>query len=450
MRILYSLVWWLALPFVLVRLLLRSRQEPGYRQHWRERLGFYGNHKIKNRQLAGSTHSAIPANPIIPATPATIPSARLIWVHAVSVGETRAAQPLIEALLNDNPACQILLTHMTPGGRKAGQALFMHQSRIQQCYLPYDTRCMTRRFLRYFKPDAGILMETEIWPNLLAQCAHLRVPMALVNARLSARSFEKGRRFASLLSTATASLTCVAAQTEEDADRLRQSGARSVHITGNVKFDVDPPTDAIHAGARLRQQTGNRLILLCASTRDGEETLILDALASVDLGNTLIILVPRHSQRFDKVAHMIEARNLKMCRRSTLATTPVAADIKILLGDSMGEMFTYYAACDLAFIGGSLLPLGGQNLIEACALGKPVLIGPHTFNFEAASKQAIEAGAAIRIADAASMLQTAASLLLPAADEERQQRGQQAQAFALQHRGATARTLTLLQPFFAH
>lgn len=417
----YSLAWWLALPLVLVRLWLRGRKEPGYRRHLGERLGVY----------AGAGH---------PGT--THP---YIWVHAVSVGETRAAEPLIDALLAAYPAHRILLTHMTPTGRATGQALFArHGARLRQSYLPYDTGWMTARFIRHFAPCLCVLMETEVWPNLIAQCGRLGVPVALVNARLSERSLRKAQRLPGLFGPAARGLSCVAAQTEADASRIRLLGAPGVQVTGSIKFDVTPPASAMQAGAALRAQIGTRPVLLCASTREGEEALILDAFTALDMADTLLIIVPRHPQRFDAVAQLVAARKLMLCRRSDIGGAALHAGVRVLLGDSMGEMFAYYAACDLAFIGGSLLPLGGQNLIEACAVGKPVLLGLHTFNFSAVSEDAIAAGAAQRVEDAGALMLAAQRLLEE--DVRRVAMGSKAQAFAAQHRGATLRTLALLAP----
>ena len=417
MRAFYSLAWWLSLPLVLARLWWRGRKEPGYRQHLAERFGLY-------RQPA--------------------PSQPLIWVHAVSVGETRAAQPLIDALLAAYPHHAILLTHMTATGRDTGRSLFAAQgSRIIQCYLPYDTGWMTGRFLRHFAPSICILMETEVWPNMIAQCRRHEVPVALVNARLSQRSLAKAQRMSGLMSEAARGLSCIAAQTGDDADRLRKLGAANVHVTGSIKFDVAPPQDAIDKGMRLRAQIGARPVLLCASTREGEEALILDALGRKEPGNLLVVIVPRHPQRFDDVARLIGERGWRMQRRSLLDGGELSAEVQLLLGDSMGEMFAYYTACDLAFIGGSLLPLGGQNLIEACAVGKPVLIGPHTFNFSMVSDDAIAANAAARVANANDMLEHA--LRLMRMHDERAAMSASALAFAGRHRGATLRTMALLQ-----
>jgi len=421
-RSLYSLLWWLALPLVLGRLWWRGRKEPGYRQHIGERLGLYG---------------------------ARLPERRTFMVHAVSVGETRAAEPLVEALLARWPDCRILLTHMTPTGRATGRALFgKHGERVVQSFLPYDTGLLVRRFLRHFQPRVCILMETEVWPNLIAGCAAENVPVALVNARLSERSLRRGQRFGGIMMDAARAITTVAAQTDDDAQRIRSLGAPQVAVTGSIKFDVLPPQAALEKGAWLRARFGSRPVFLCASTRDGEEALVLDAWQRLadKPANALLAIVPRHPQRFDEVAQLVAARGLSLARRSQLADDSVV-DADVLLGDSMGEMFAYYAACDCAFIGGSLLPLGGQNLIEACALGKPVLVGEHTFNFLDATNEAVAAGGAVRVLDADALVAQAAQLLADA--DARAAMGASAAAWAGRHRGATLRTVELLQRIIA-
>ena len=420
-RTLYSLLWWLALPLVLGRLWWRGRKEPGYRRHVGERLGWYG-----------------PA----------LPPKRTFMVHAVSVGETRAAEPLVEALLARWPDCRVLLTHMTPTGRATGAALFgKHGERVVQSFLPYDTGAMVRRFLRHFRPQVCILMETEVWPNLIAGCARENVPVALVNARLSERSLRRGQRFGGIMMDAARAITLVAAQTEDDANRIRSLGAPRVDVTGSIKFDVVPPEAALEKGAWLRARIGSRPVFLCASTRDGEEELILDAWqrSAGKPAGALLAIVPRHPQRFDEVAQMAGTRGLSLQRRSQMGDGALDADV--LLGDSMGEMFAYYAACDCAFVGGSLLPLGGQNLIEACALGKPVLVGEHTFNFLDATDEAVEAGGAVRVRDADALVAQAAQLL--ADPGARAAMGARAAAWAGRHRGATLRTVELLQRVIA-
>ena len=416
-RPLYSALWWLALPAVLGRLWWRGRKEPGYREHWGERLG-----------LAEGA-----------------PGGRMtIMVHAVSVGETRAAEPLIEALLAGYPDCRILLTHMTPTGRATGRSLFGHHGeRVVQSYLPYDLGAMVARFLRRHQPRACILMETEVWPNLIHGCARAGVPVVLANARLSERSLRRGQKMGPLMTDAARSITLVAAQTEADAQRIASLGAPQVAVTGSIKFDVVPPAAALEKGAWLRGQIGRRPVFLCASTREGEETLILDAWTrhAGKPRDALLLIVPRHPQRFDEVAKLVEAQGLRLVRRSRLEQG--VGDADVLLGDSMGEMFAYYAACDCAYIGGSLLPLGGQNLIEACALGKPVLVGEHTFNFADATEDAVASGGALRVPGAAALAAEAARLLCD--EDARREMGAAALAFAGRHRGATLRTVELLR-----
>jgi len=415
--LLYSALWWVGLPVVLLRLWRRGSREPGYRQHIAERLGFYD-------QFAHQ------------------PTPPIIWVHAVSVGETRAAQPLIEALLSAYPQHTVLLTHITATGRATGQQLFSSRSRVIQSYFPYDTGWMCARFLRYFRPQICILMETEVWPNMLHQCRRHHIPVLLANARLSARSLRRGCRFGALLREAAASIDCVAAQSERDAKRLRLAGARRVHVTGNIKFDVAAPASMTALGRQWRMQSGARPVLLCASTREGEEELILHALSRIERRDFLTIIVPRHPQRFDAVAAMIDARGFAMQRRSHGMQAGIATATDIVLGDSMGEMFAYYATCDVAFIGGSLLPLGGQNPIEACLLGKPVLTGSHTFNFQVICDAAVAAQAALRVTDATQMLHQAQSLFH---DHDRHAAmSRHAAAFAQQHQGATAHTMALI------
>lgn len=418
-RLLYSLAWWLALPLVLTRLWWRGRKEPGYRRHIGERLGFYG-------------HIKPPAGPVI-------------WVHAVSVGETRAAEPLVDALLSAYPDHTLLITHMTATGRETGQALFAkHGERFRQAFLPYDIGSFIARFLAAFSPRICILMETEVWPNLIAKCYKQHVPVVLLNARLSERSMKKAQRYASLMQEAASHIAMAAAQTDADAGRLKQVSVPHVEVTGSIKFDVMPPATLLERGRLWKAQFGDRPVLLCASTREGEEALILDALKSVDLGNTLTLIVPRHPQRFDEVAAMIADRGYSSVRRSAFNESgSLPSGVQMVLGDSMGEMFAYYAACDVAYIGGSLLPLGGQNLIEACALGKPVIVGPHTFNFALATEEAIAAGAAIRVNDASAMLADAQDLLSDTTT--RQTMSINAANFARQHRGATERTVALIK-----
>ncbi|WP_454722523.1 MULTISPECIES: lipid IV(A) 3-deoxy-D-manno-octulosonic acid transferase [Cupriavidus] len=432
LRVLYNLLWLVALPVALLRLAWRARKEPGYIQHVGERLGAYGK------------------------LPAAGP---WLWVHAVSVGETRAAQPLIEALLARYPSHRLLLTHMTPTGRQTGAQLFGTQPRITQCYLPYDLPWLVRRFLRYFRPVAGMLMETEVWPSLVRGARREGVPLLLVNARLSPRSYRRTARFGRAATAMYRDFTAVLAQTRGDAERFRALGLPAVEVTGNLKFDMEPPEAGLRRGRLLREGFGTRAVFAATSTRDGEEALVLEAFArwqalaaaaGAPVPRPALLLVPRHPQRFDEVAALVARHGFSLQRRSALGDAagweqsglpePVTADV--LLGDSMGEMALYFAASDLAFIGGSLLPLGGQNLIEACAAGTPVLIGPHTFNFAQATEDAIAAGACRRVADADELMRAAAAVLGDAPGLAAMRDA--ARAFSVLHRGATQRTMAAL------
>lgn len=416
-RALYNLLLHSLLPYVGLRLWWRGRRQPGYLEHVGERFGSYPS----------------------PEPGPTDPAGGVIWLHAVSVGETRAAVPLVAALRAAYPGHRILITHMTPTGRETSEVLFGGE--VERAYLPYDFPWAVRRFLAHYRPSLAVLMETEIWPNLLAACRHAAVPVLLLNARLSAKSARGYARFARLTRPALQSFQAVAAQTEDDAQRLRRLGARHVVVTGSMKFDVLPPAEQLALGATLRRLWGARPVLLAASTRDGEEALILDAFETPAPDNALLVLVPRHPQRFEDVARLAAERGLTLQRRSE--AREISPQTRVVLGDSMGEMFAYYAACDVAFVGGSLLPYGSQNLIEACAVGVPVLVGPSTYNFAEAAQRAIEANAAIRVQDAGELMLRTGELLV---DPERRRRmGEAGRAFTEQHRGATQRAMELVR-----
>jgi len=413
-RLLYSLLFTLAQPLVWLRLVWRARKQPEYLRHIGERYGFY---------------------------PQPAPG-RLLWLHVVSVGETRAAEPLIKALLESCPEHALLLTHMTPTGRATGGELIAkHGARLLQAYLPYDLPDACARFFAHFQPELGLLMETELWPNLIAAAARRSIPLALVNARLSARSQRGYARLSPLIRPALAALTAVAAQTPADAERLRAIGAQRISVLGNIKFDVTPAPEKLQLGRQWRATLAGRPVWLAASTREGEETLIVDAFAAIDRPDLLLVLVPRHPQRFDEVAALLDALRLPYCRRSAAAFP--TAQTRVWLGDSMGEMPAYFAVADLALIGGTLLPFGGQNLIEAAACGCPVLVGPHTYNFAQATEDAVACGAARRIIDAPEA-GGAVHELLDDGSALATMRAAAAQ-FSQAHRGATARTLALIK-----
>jgi 3-deoxy-D-manno-octulosonic-acid transferase len=277
-------------------------------------------------------------------------------------------------------------------------------------YLPYDYPFAVNRFLHHFRPQLGILLETEIWFNLINACHMNSTPLLLLNARMSEQSARGYARFAGLTRNAMGNLIAVAAQTDEDARRLINLGATNVSVMGNLKFDIEPPSAMLELGNQLRTQLGMaRKVFLAASTRAGEETLLLEAMNKIHIPDLLLVIVPRHPQRFDEVANLLEQRGIAFQRRS--ANHTVGTEIQVVLGDSMGEMFAYYSAADLAFIGGSLLPYGGQNLIEACAVGTPVLMGPYTHNFAEATRLAVDAGAALQVRDVAGLIAESQRLL---------------------------------------
>ena len=418
-RAAYALLLRAAMPLYFLRLWWRGRREPAYREHWRERLG-------------------------LPPVPGVQPLPGRLWLHAVSLGETLAAAPLVHALRDQHPGLRLLLTHSTATGREAG-TLLLREGDLQ-VWLPYDTPGAVRRFLRAHQPAAGVVMETEIWPNLLHAAQAAGVPMVLANARLSARSAAKGERLAVLLHAALARFSVVLAQTEADAQRLREAGAQGVQVMGNLKFDITPLPELLARGQAWRELLA-RPVVLGAVTREGEEAMLLSAWAAVPMPRPLLLLVPRHPQRFDEVAALATQAGFSVQRRSAWAETPsvASAAADIWLGDSLGEMALYYAISDVALLGGSFAPLGGQNLIEAAACGCPLLMGPHTFNFAQAAVDALSAGAAERAVDLPAAVARALALAAGEAQPARLAMAARALAFAQAHRGAAARMADAVQ-----
>ena len=409
-RWLYSLALWLLTPAYLARLWWRGAAEPAYRKRLGERLGRYA---LPPRRGQGG----------------------VVWVHAVSLGETLAAAPLVAALRAQLPNMRMVLTCSTATGVAAGHELLLPHD--DQTWYPYDTPAAVRRFLKRYRPAVGVIMETEVWPNLMHAAHQAQVPMVLANARLSAKSQRKGRRLDMLMRPALAAFTRVLAQTARDAQRLRESGARPVEVCGNSKFDITPPAKLLARGHQWRQDLPRPVVLMAVS-REREEQPLLDAWRALPEPRPLLVIVPRHPQRFDEVAALIERNGFSLQRRSgwTDKPPPAAAAVDVWLGDSMGEMPTFYACADVALLGGSFAPLGGQNLIEAAACGCPLVMGPHTFNFDDAAHLAIEAGAAVRMPDLYSAVRRAAAL---ASDPRRNEWVEAALAFAASHRGATER-----------
>ncbi|HET9114391.1 MAG TPA: lipid IV(A) 3-deoxy-D-manno-octulosonic acid transferase [Burkholderiales bacterium] len=412
-RLVYAVILLLALPYLLLHLAVRGWRQRAYWQHLGERFGRYRQQAVKP----------------------------VIWLHAVSVGETRAAAPLIEALQAHYPDYRILLTHTTPTGRATGKQLFGES--VWRVYLPYDYPFAVKRFVRHFKPALGMLMETEIWPNLILTCRRERVPLMLVNARMSLQSARRYRWLAVVTEQSLSALSAIAAQTEADAECLRQLGGRRISIMGNLKFDSTPPLAQIQLGEQWRAVFGGRPVWLAASTRAGEEALVLEAWRQLQPSNALLIIVPRHPQRFDEVAKLLELAAIPYQRRSS--GEPVASATQVWLGDSMGELFAYYRAAQVALIGGSLLPLGGQNLIEAAAVGCPVILGPYMWNFAEASRAATASGAALQIGAAEELAGAVSGLLGDPA--RRAAMSAAAIEFSRAHRGATDRLLALVASF---
>jgi 3-deoxy-D-manno-octulosonic-acid transferase len=398
----------LALPWILARLWWRGRREPGYREAIAERFGI----------------STLEPRP------------NLLWVHAVSVGEARACAPLVRALLREHPDHDVLVTCLTASGRETVKQVFGES--VLLAYLPYDYPRAVQRFLEHFRPRLGVLVETEVWPNLMHACRHNGVPVVLANARMSHKSARAYQRFGLLSRPAFAALAAVCAQGPADARRLQRLGASDVGIAGNLKFDIEPDPRKAEEGRAFRAALRHRKALLLASTREAEEERLLLNLGGGDDG-TLIVLVPRHPARFDAVAELAQRLGFSVARRS-LGEAPHLG-VRLYLGDTMGEMAFYYALCDVAVIGGSFEPLGGQNLIEGCAAGIPVITGPHMYNFADVTRLAVRAQAALQAPDAAAALAAARELL---SDPERCARmGIAGKRLCARHRGATERHLAV-------
>ncbi|MDR0478880.1 MAG: 3-deoxy-D-manno-octulosonic acid transferase [Burkholderiaceae bacterium] len=443
-RRLYDLAAWCAQPLFLRKLRRRGRAEPGYLEHIPERFGHYTQPRFEvDSESLSPGPSPASGRGEKKQTPFPLAGERvgrgqpLIWIHAVSLGETRTAAILLDALRARWPEMRLLLTHGTATGRAVGAVLL--RTGDTQVWQPWDTPAATRRFFARFRPDAGVLMETEIWPNLIGEGCRAKVPIVLANARLSEKSLRGARRAAMLLRPAYAALSAAWAQTEADADRLRQAGARNVTVLGNLKFDAALDAVAMSRGQAWRAGRDKPVVML-ASSREGEEALLLDAIRAQSCQSAIQwLIVPRHPQRFDAVADLIRAAGWSVSRRSAWPNdTPPAADGKaIWLGDSLGEMAAYYTLADAALLGGSFAPLGGQNLIEAAACGCPVVMGPHTFNFDDAARQSQAAGAALRAPDLPAAIAQAVALMQNPARQSRM--AQAARAFAASQRGAAQR-----------
>jgi 3-deoxy-D-manno-octulosonic-acid transferase len=394
-RTLYTLLFHLGLPLLALRLWLRSRKAPAYARRLSERFGF--------------------------GLPALRPGG--IWVHAVSVGESIAAAPLVRALLRQYPDLPVTLTCMTPTGSERILALFADEPRVQHCYLPYDLPWASARFLDRARPRLAVIIETELWPNHIQQCAQRGIPVVLANARLSQRSARGYARFPRLTRPMLRALSLIAVQSEAEAERFRALGAapERVQVTGSIKFDlrIEPALLARATEQRQQWQLDTRPVWIAASTHEGEDEVLLDAhrrlLATHP--DALLILVPRHLERFETVFAQIRQQGFQACRRST--GEAVGAGTQVLLGDTMGELLFLYALADLAFVGGSLVANGGHNLLEPAALGKPVLSGPHLFNFLEIAERLRSAGALVEVDDASGLATALQRLIELPRDAER-------------------------------
>lgn len=424
-RQLYSLVMWVVQPMLRAKLRKRAIAEPGYALAVQERFGYYD----QPRDVAPGTQS-------------------YLWLHAVSLGEARAASALVGHLRTEFPGMRLLLTHGTATGRAQGVALL--QPGDVQVWQPWDTPSAVARFLDQFQPRVGLLVETEVWPNMVAACARRGIPLCLVNARMSDKSMRQAQRLSWLSRPAYAGLRAVWAQSADDARRLQQLGATVQDVMGNFKFDATPDAAQLAQGRAWRAGQ-DKPVLMFASSREGEEHLLLQiiirkmAVARMESAQAAIetianpvqwLVVPRHPQRFSEVAALFEEAGLSVSRRSTWGDQPAEADV--WLGDSLGEMPLYFGLADVALLGGSFAPLGGQNLIEAAACACPVVMGPHLFNFAQAATLAVQAGAAFEVGDMDSAVQTAQNLL--AHPQELDAARQAAMALHQAHQGAALRT----------
>jgi len=417
LRYVYSVLFYLALPFIFIRLLWRSRKLPGYRKRWGERFGFVD----------------IPTS-----------AQQGIWVHSVSVGETVAAALLIQSVQQQYPHLPILVTTMTVTGSDRVKTLL--GDTVFHSYVPYDLPCAVKRFLKRAQPKLLVLMETELWPNLLHYTHRASIPIVLANARLSEKSAQKYERVKYFTQSMLSQLTCIAAQTQEDADRFYRLGAdkNKVQITGNVKFDLALPANLELEAQRLRKQLGEqRLIFIAASTREGEEAYILEAFARIktEIPECLLLLVPRHPDRFLTVADLCRARGYQIVLRSAQQSCDEKTDI--FLGDSMGEMLLFYRVSDVVFVGGSLLPCGGQNVLEPAVLGRAIMVGPHTFNFTEAVRLLKEAQAIEIVATA----DTLADKVIRFLEDQtlRSSYGDRAKQVVEKNRGAAAKHMVILK-----
>lgn len=417
---LYRGLTYCALPLAKCYLKKRAKKQPEYLEHWDERFGWCDYPTSEKPRL---------------------------WLHAVSVGETVAARTLIDAFLTENPDAEIFLTCMTPTGRDTGAKIAeRYPGRIVQCYLPYDNPRLMRKFFAQTRPLMGIVMETEVWPNMMREAAERKIPVVLANARESEKSAGQARLVASLMAPAFASFAAVLAQSQEDADRLQALGARNIHVCGSVKFDIRPEVAQVKEAAELKKNFRKKVILL-ASTREGEEMMFAPHLAE-HMEEAIFLVVPRHPQRFDEVAEILRRSGCRVIRRSEDAHfDDLNSAPAVLLGDTMGEMSFYCALSDVCIMGGSFGQYGCQNLIEPAASGSPVVVGSSTYNFAKVVADALTAGGAVQAAHPRGAVETALSWLVDGTLAERSRR---ALEFASLYTGATQRQMQFVREIWAN
>ncbi len=388
----YGLAWWILTPLIAIYLWWRGRKNPEYKKHWLQRWG------LKMGARLGAD-----------------PLGKLIWIHAVSLGETLAVKPLLLALAKQYPQHNFLLTHMTPTGLQAGADLAkqLAPGRVAQQYLPYDYPQAQRKFLKTWQPVLGLIVETELWPQLTYQAHRLAIPMVLVNARLSEKSLSKAKRIHWLVKPALKSFSAVLAQTDVHAKRLSHLQANNVQVVGNLKYDVAINTEQLEAGQQLKRQLAQasvnitRSIIALAVTREGEEILLAKEWIAQKQAHDLLLVIPRHPERFESVRLMLIGLGLKVVSKTSMANIAQLVDADVLLGDTMGQMPFYYGLADVCIMGGTILNFGGQNVIEPLACECPVVVGASTFNFEAVVQDAAAAGAVVKAEHLVDIVQSA-------------------------------------------
>ena len=419
-RFLYTCIVYLLLPVLLGRLFWKGRGNKAYSQRWSERLGFVSASGQGNR--SGQAHLPV------------------ICLHVVSVGETMAARPLVEQLLVQFPEYRLWVTSTTPTGSDTVLRLF--GERVEHSYLPYDTPGAVRRFIKHVQPALFLVVETEIWPNLFAACAQQRIPLLLVNARLSERSVRRYQRFPGLVAETLQCVTSILARGEQDAEHFRSLGAMPVEVAGDIKFDVVVDERIHQQGQALRRNWGQRPVWCAGSTHEGEDVLLLAAHLQLQkiFPDLLLILVPRHPERFAAVAELCLQQGVKPARRS--CDDPVTDDTFVLLGDSMGELLLWYAASDIAFVGGSLVAVGGHNPLEAHYFSMPVLSGQYTHNFSDLYSVLVDAGAVVQVNSTIELQNQLSDWL--ADDPARQVSGRVGKQLLEKNRGVTTRLLEVI------